>query len=187
MSKKEIANLACKLLAIYTIVNGLTGGLSGLASVAAILANSQGRNGPSPTEVILMSFGPYLMFIVIGIFLWSFSHRISDFIGNEKHSAKVGSSNKKAVKEVEAIAFSVLGLFFVGSALPKAVSPIISLLTLNSFTAPGLNPQILPTIGKLLEVIVHLAFGMWLLLGTHGLVNAMKKLRKAGVQQDPDS
>ena len=188
MSKKDVANLACKLLALYTIVNGLTGGLSGLATVSAILADNRGRIGPSPLKVVLMSCGPFLIYIFVGIGLWYLSDRISNFIANEIHLGKNESLSKKTVEEVQTIAFSVLGLFFIGGALSKAVSPIISLLMVDSSNVPIINSQVqYANIGKLLEVVIQLAFGLWLLLGTQGLVYVLKRVRKAGVQQDRDS
>ncbi len=173
MSKKEVTNLACKLLAIYTIIFGLTGGLSNLAFAI-------GQGSASLREVVITSLGPFVMFVV-GMGLWFLSGKLSDYIGNEKQSGKFETSNKKTVEEIQTIAFSVLGLFFIGAALPKAVTPIMLFLAPNM--GPGLNWQ---AFGQLLQVVVQLAFGLWLLLGAQGLVNFLKKVRRAGVQQNHD-
>ncbi len=125
---------------------------------------------------------------VVGMGLWVFSDKISDYIGNKKQSGKFETSNKTTVEEIQTIAFSVLGLFFIGAALPKAVTPIILFLAPNSNMGTGLNWRVqYDAIGQLLQVVVQLAFGMWLLLGTQGLVHLLKKVRRAGVQQAHDT
>lgn len=177
MSKREIAVLACKILSIYTIIKAIT--------VLFYFAQSFGfffRGQQEAFRFALWLIGgllPFVLLIIFGILLWYLSDQlaarmISDTVTSE--------SNPKIVStHIQAIAFSVIGLFVLAEALPRLTRIIIalSIRPLNMQNQQLIHADKIAQIGAL---FVQLAIGFWLLLGSRRLVNILKTVREAGVR-----
>ena len=70
MSKREVGSLACKLLGIYMIMQGL----NVLANVVAVHATTPGQFAAQNPMTLVF---PFLFLIVFGILLWLLSDKLS--------------------------------------------------------------------------------------------------------------
>lgn len=169
MNKHDIAKLACKLLGLYTVVNSIGGTLSFLASLPIL---KQLDN----TNTLSNMWPSYLQFVVwamVGLILWFQADSFANAMGfnNEIHD----ESQPVSASEIQTIAFSIIGLVFLASSLPKVASLLGNLYKLQqNFSGPLLM------IDKIAGVVVEFVVGLTLLLSSNGLVGLLKTLRYSG-------
>lgn len=112
MDKKQIASLGCKFLAIYSIIQSIV--LLG----SALQISAFAKDDPSFGVVLLLfTFFPFLIMAALGISLLVFSNRFAQMMvpANSGLITETGLSSK----EVQSIAFSVVGLVMLALAIPK--------------------------------------------------------------------
>jgi hypothetical protein len=161
VTKQEVASLACKILGLYGIINGLAGGIFDEISIIQL-----GSNRTLQRIEVLTFLAPFL----VGIVLWCFSETIANKMVFS--SEKINKNNSLTAMEIQVIAFSILGLFFIGNALPKTVSTVYILFAIEGFRidAPSYTQQ-------LIEVGLQLVIGLGLLLGTQRLILINKAIK----------
>jgi hypothetical protein len=160
VTKQEVASLACKILALYSMINGLAGGIFDEISIIQL-----GSNRTLQRIEVLTFLAPFL----VGIVLWFFSETIATkMLSNEK----INKNNSPTAMEIQVIAFSILGLFFIGNALPKTVSTGYLLFTMEGFRidTPSYTQQ-------LIEVGLQLVIGLGLFLGAQRLILINKAIK----------
>ncbi|MDQ7096851.1 hypothetical protein REC12_24975 [Desulfosporosinus sp. PR] len=184
MEKKEIVELSCKVLAIYTIFNGFS-------KEVVYLFNSIILPFFIPTHIfpgyqyqpkILVEFASscqYLILLLLGVVLWLLSKKIANRIGIEKYSEDM----KISVGDIRNVAFSILGLFFIGSSLPQIVNPIVQFFSEKTLLG-GPNWA---SIEQLLQIVTQLAFGLFLLFYAQGLVRFLRNPEDPEVNHEKDS
>lgn len=172
MSKQEIASLSCKILGLYMLIQS-----------ASVLANSL------IAELVSSSLGlslgtaifPFIVLMIFGILLWVGSDRISVVMVGENSLPREEKSSPITPDDIQRVAFSVLGLFFIGRSLPQLPSVFTSFLRLHQI---ALNPQLLSTLA---QPIIQFLVGLGIFFGSSGLVNLLSSLRKAGVKEKDDT
>lgn len=163
----KIAQLSCKILGLYTIINSI-------ASLSTIVFIPQG----TPPGILRMIF-PSIVQVIVGLFLWLFADTLACLmIPTDYKNEPVSRPNETTGQK---IAFSVLGLYFVGTSLPKLVSAILTVLTTPSQVQIA-QPSI--TYRLLVESIIQLLVGLIIFLGSNGLVGLLNTLRNAGLPKD---
>lgn len=167
MNKHEIAKLACKLLGLYTFINAIGAVLSFVANLPLLM---QGNNAALS---LLYSTIPFLVWAFFGLILWFKADSFARAMVSD--SVEAQESGQLSATEVQAIAFSVIGLVFLASSLPKAASLLGSLYQ----TKQNIN-MINPRIDNVAGVIVQFLVGLGLFLGSNGLVGLLKSLRYSG-------
>jgi len=120
VSNHEVASLACKILGIYIIIQGINVLSSVLLYVST--ATSDQMVHESCINIVFS-----LVYILFGVLLWFFSDKLSAIMVTEGNHSKEDAGIE--VSEIQRVAFSVLGLYFIGSSLPRLVS------TINEFHA----------------------------------------------------
>jgi hypothetical protein len=171
MSKQEIASLACKILGIYIIIQGINV-LSSVLYVSIATPNLMANE-----SLINIIFS--LMYIFIGVLLWLLSDKLSAIMVTGENHYNEGSGIQ--VGDIQRVAFSVLGLFFLGNSLPKLVSTLT-----NEYFMSG-SPY--STTRLMLEAggtVVQLIVGLGIFLGSQGLVNFLNTIRTAGLKREDD-
>lgn len=166
MTLNNVAKLSCKVLGLYILINGITG----VSSIVYI---------PQGTPNILRMIFPSIVQIILGIVLWLLTESITNLmITNDNEVEPVSNS---LAGNGQRVAFSVLGLFFTATSLPKLVSSIIIIL----ITPPQVQLSQPSTIYRtLIEAIVQLIVGLIILLGSSGLVGLLNTFRNAGLSKD---
>ena len=170
MSKREIASLACKILGIYIIIQGIN-----IFSSIILLVSTTPSDEMVPGIFINIIFS--LVYILFGVLLWFFSDRLSAImvLGGNHSKEDLGIE----VSDIQRVAFSVLGLYFIGSSLPNLVFILTSSMRElpNSFT--GL---LLGSVGVITKFII----GLGIFLGSQGLVNFLNNMRTVGLKREDD-
>jgi len=169
---REIGNIACKILGIFFIVQGT----NTLASIISFKASTPGLNGYQSLLNICFA----LIYIFCGILLWFLSDKISVIMNTGKRNA----DNKSVIEigDIQRVAFSVLGLYFIGSSLPKLVSSLINMYFLTN--APNSTTIFMLGLGGILTQFI---IGLGIFLGSQGLANFLKAMRSAGIKRENDS
>ncbi|KUO64511.1 MAG: hypothetical protein APF84_10485 [Gracilibacter sp. BRH_c7a] len=177
MSKREIASLACKLISIFLILQGINI-MANLLSYYISVPNLTGMMEPEQLSNMIF---PYIFLLIFGVLLWVFSDKLAMImIKGESDSVRSENLTIKAI-EVERILFSVLGLFFMGNSLPDIVSALINMYWLGEL--PNFSRTLLPNaIGDISQFIL----GLGIFLGSHGLVGLLKTVRNLGMKSRPD-
>ncbi|KLU61327.1 hypothetical protein CEB3_c22670 [Peptococcaceae bacterium CEB3] len=174
MSKEEIAALACKILGVYLVVQGINVMLN--VSAMYWFAPQQG-----PGNNVLLMISPFLFLIVFGVLLWL----LSDNLGATmvKGEPKFREDSAITANSIQRVAFSVLGLLLLGNSLPKLVSDLV-----NLYLVKGLPNSAARLFGPLgfTGVIVQFVIGLGIFLGSQGLVNLLKIVRGAGLAKDKE-
>ncbi|ODA41337.1 hypothetical protein [Desulfosporosinus sp. BG] len=170
MNKQEIASLACKILGIYIIIQGI----NVLSSVLFVSIATPKLVAQENLVNIIFS----LVYILFGVLLWIFSDKLSGIMVSRGTTSK--ESAGLAVGDVQRVAFSVLGLYYIGSSLPRLVSTLMSSMrglpdSFTGFTLRG-------SMGTITEFTV----GLGIFLGSQGLVNFLNSIRIAGLKREDD-
>jgi hypothetical protein len=167
MSKREIAGLACKTLGLYIIVQGIYVIANAISSYFVYQFES---------GMLVSAVFPFVFLVVFGICVWTFSEKLSFLMVNGEADSEDRSSI--TANELQRIAFSVLGLFFIGTSLPKLIS---HLSTMNEMMDAIPNP-----LTGVFGDITQLVIGLWIFLGSRSLVNLLVHLRHAGLRKEED-
>ena len=169
VSNREVASLACKILGIYIIIQGINVLSSVLLYVSTATSDQMAHES-------FINFIFSLVYILFGVLLWFFSYKLSAIMVTEGNHSKEGAGIE--VSDIQRVAFSVLGLYFIGSSLPRLVSTLTSSMRglPNSFTGFIL----LGSVGIITEVII----GLGIFLGSQGLVNFLNNMRTVGLKKD---
>ncbi|MDD4049132.1 MAG: hypothetical protein PHI90_10055 [Clostridia bacterium] len=169
MTKHDIASLSCKLLGIYFIVNSLA---YCIATINTIISWIQGNEF---SLFVLTYIGPTLIYLIFGLLLWFYGSIIAKNITktmeltSEEHT-------KSTAYDIQAIGFSLIGLYLLGSAIPKLSSYVVAIVLV-----PNTN---FSTISRGIETVVQVVIGLGLLLGSKGLLCLVKTLRYSGGKKE---
>lgn len=167
MSKLEITRIACKILGVYLIIQGLNVFANVISSY--ILMQDQ-----STVMLFVSVVFPFSFLIIFGISIWVFSGKLSSLIVKGEVYSKEESGLK--ANDLQRVAFSILGLLFIGTSLPELVSNLMNLITMDEIYSASI--RLLPGI---LGNIVQLIIGLVIFFGARGLVNLLENLRHAGL------
>ena len=172
MNGREIGNIACKILGIFFIIQGT----NTLASIISFIASTPGLNGYES----LLNTCFALIYIICGVLLWFLSDKISVIMNTGKRNA----DNKSVIEigDIQRVSFSVLGLYFMGSSLPKLVTSLINMYFLTN--APNSTTRLILGLGG---ILIQFIIGLGIFLGSQGLVNFLKAMRSAGIKRENDS
>ena len=174
MQLRNLAFVLCRLLALVValfMVLPLTG-----ASVAVGLMETLfiGYYGQGTKFAALVGF--MLLFLVPSLFLWFKADWISKLIAPFDSTSTVAPD----VETLQQAVFSFFGLYLVLAGL-KDLWDLLFLLFWNA----RINPDLLASFQTgppVARIAFSLAIGMFLLLGSRGLVGLMRYLKHAGVK-----
>ena len=172
MNKRELASLACKILGIYLIIQGIN-----------IFVNITFFAVTTPSDEVVTGIYLNLIFslvyILFGVLLWIFSDKLSAIM--VRGETQLPEDSGLGARDIQRVAFSVLGLYFMGSSLPNLVTVVTSLIREQ---AMHMTQILFGSVGMLARLII----GLGIFLGSEGLVNFLAGLRRAGVKrEDTDS
>lgn len=170
MNREQIVGLAVRLFAIFLVVYTLRYAMS-LVSFATL----DPPDYVSSAFIVLFGLAP----ILIAILLWRFPLTIASILIPQ---IKAGTK-PVALGEVEAqvIAFSILGLWVLVSAIPDIFYWVTYVYRIKSVGFGQVRTELTPqNIAGIVSTIAQFILGVWLLLGSRGLVGMVQKLRHAG-------
>ena len=185
MTKREIAVLACRILALVAALYLLQASSSLLNLLSVVIGPIVNPSLPSPSPSlttpsllsIILALSPLALLLIFALFLWT----QADFL-----SAKmVGEDDENRVtlptdQNAQALAFSVVGAYLMTQALPQAARMMTKFLVVSN-AAPlvhrdwtGLEAP------DFTFVAAQLALGFWLIFGARGFIALLHHLRRVG-------
>lgn len=165
MGGRELAGLACKVLGLFLVMQGVN-----LLSNAVYLYISVPVMETDILPAVLYQLG----YLVSGVLLWVLAGQVAALMVRGRQDGDGGEAVSAA--ELQRLAFSVLGLYFAGNALPKLVRVVTNIYAADRWM-PG-TPAVY--VRDLAGVITELLIGIGCFFGARGLVNLLRFLRQAG-------
>lgn len=112
MDKTQIASLGCKFLGIYSLLQSIPL----LGNVLQVLAFVK-EEASFGVGLFLSALLPFLLMAVLGFALLIFSKKFAQKMVSE--DIEKGAASSLSSKEIQSIAFSVVGLVLIVLAIPK--------------------------------------------------------------------
>lgn len=168
MQKEQIVGIAVRLFAVFLAIYVLRYS----SGVISYIAKSTDYVIGLPFLAVIVLF-PLLAALLLWLFPLSVASRlIPDIKAKEPPKALSGS-------EAELIAFSVLGLWVLASAVPDVFNWVTFVYLMKSSGAgrAELSPD---NIGNIVATVIELVIGFWLLFGSRGVIVVVKRMRHAG-------
>ncbi len=181
MTKREIASLACKILAVYALlqlpqyVQGIYFLLSGIFAGELWGDNIHRMHGSFWN--LSTVFVPTVLYLVAGILLWRRSDALAGRMVSDEQTE--GDQYRLPGREFMAIAFSIVGLVVLVHAIPR-IAHILSYLA--SQPPPGFESRwTASTIAEMVALGVQVILGAVLFMGGRALSQLVMKIRTAGL------
>lgn len=189
MTQREIARLACKVLAVYFVLHSLTLMQQAVAQLSrAFAAISQGDAWGWPAFWYQL---PVVLFPVVQVFVaiwlwkraglvaaWMSSHDLQDD-QDEPEGARIPAD----LDGIHAVVLSSLGIWVMLMVLPDVISMMLSFVVdLIASPKQALEYAGRGVSSKIWIWVPQVALGIWLIFGSSGIVRMRKKFRPAGLQ-----
>ena len=172
MTKREVASLALKLSGIYAFIVSVSSFRTMMFMIASIGDHpGQGLN----STLLAAGYGiPLLLLLFLGWYLISASERLSRLIFPQ--DAAEDKISALSSEDAQTIAFSVVGLLLLTKAVPGLFRVILWISDIYSRNLPLAFSK-----GRLVQeavvVVVRLALGLYLFLGSKGLSELWHKMQ----------
>ncbi len=164
MNKREIAVLACKVLGVSAIIAAFQLPVFGLMN---ILNKSDGGIWLPIISILTITLP-----LGAGVFLWA---RAEVLAAQMVRGEETGSEKPILIgDDIQAMAFSVVGLFFFVQGFPRFLSEIVHYAT-QGWPSSGFYARLFS--GSFLQLVLAIA----LFFGGRGLVEIWKRIRGGGV------
>lgn len=163
MNIRDVANMACKILGLYIIIQAIN-----------VLFNFLYLSITISFQDNILNLSVAIVYISFGILLWYFSDKLSAIMVKTNTYDK--ESPRLDINSIQRVAFSVLGLFFIGNSLPKLVG-----LLCNIYLSTIEHSRSSILILKSGSIIAEFIVGLVIFLGSKGLVSVLNKIRNAGL------
>lgn len=168
MPKEQIVGIAVRLFAIFLALYTLR-----YASTLLPYAAVPPPNNISFTFIAVLALFPILAAVLLWFFPLVVAAKLIPNIKTKAQSAPIGAGG------VEVVAFSVMGLWVLTTAIPDIFYWVTFVYRVKSagIGSTELSPE---NIGNIVASIVELVIGFWLLFGSNGLLGILRNARHAG-------
>jgi len=160
MTKREIAILSFKILSIYAFIKVIDNVYYTLGSITS--TEDHGAN-------LVLIIAPQLLLVLCGILLWYIAPRLATSVFK---SSSIENEPNASLSDIQTVAFSVVGIFLLAISIPELVSIIV---VYNTMWVAG-SKEIL--IKGIIVLSIKIILGLWLLLGSRGLVKFIRSTRR---------
>ena len=165
MTKREIAILSFKVLSIYAFIQAID---KSYYILYYFIYKNQ-LDVASKLNLIMTSV-PALLSAICGILLWYTAPLLAASIFK---SIAPDDGSQASLVNLQMAAFSVVGLFILATGLPDLVNVVVVMLTTTSIQG-GTRSMI----HNIVVLVLKIALGLWLLLGSHGLVKFIRSTQR---------
>jgi len=165
MTKKEIATLSFKVMSVYAIIQAT-------AQVPSTLyfMSTNDLSGIGMLTFVSVALEP-LSWILCGLVLWFAAPLLASLIFKSTVSESVSDTS---IKDIQITAFSLAGLYLLASILPELLKSLTMHYAMNAYSVRGESPLT----GTIIISVLQIILGLWLLLGSRGLVNFIRSTRR---------
>ena len=171
MRKSEFSLILIRLLGIYFIVQSIAS-LSNFGWIFTINEMNNSAEYASWLTNIITIFGPSIVYLICGSLLLIFSKRIGLKITSDSSEEIPVVDN---LKELQAILFSVAGIWVVVSTIGKFVHSVITMISLSS--APYPDKYIRDSWFDLAANGLQIFVGIFLIIQAPTISKSLTKLR----------
>jgi hypothetical protein len=177
---KKICVIFLRIFAIYLFARAIQSLLLSLPGI--VIGFSQAQSSPLQVWNFISIISSYIFSILIGLLLWIFSENISAFITEEKDSDKAVFNFD--IKNIQITVFSAVGLIFIVIGFSKLISNVLSYIHITNLYKILANTDVFSSSRHIIEYKYSLisdgimaVLGIWLLLGSKGIINLIRKSR----------
>jgi len=165
MTSNDIAKLCFKLLAVYFVMQ-----LFYQAENIGKYFLYSNQIDEYATARYIVAILPSILFFIFGLILWF----IAPYLANSIFKPSPAEKKKRVpVENFHSVAFSVAGLFLFATSIFQIVEYIV--YDIKMANATGNN-----SLSHLIIIaIIKMVLGVWLILGSKGIVNGILALRRA--------
>ena len=166
MNTRDIAKLACRILALYFIITVLTSLPWTLSNLIGIVRENV------DLMFFFVTLASLLANLAVGVILWWQTERVASWL---VPTSRELSSEGLSLAVLQRLAFSVVGIVFVSAGLAGLAQYSASGFSATNSNAFGVG---------LVRSGVELVIGLWLLFGAGGLVNLLGRLEQNRIPQN---
>ena len=165
MKNREIAILSFKVLSIYAFIAAID--KSHYFLYYLVYGNQ--LDIPDKFNIVLTSIPPLLL-ALCGAILWFAAPLLATSIFKPTVPE---DGSQASLANIQMVAFSVVGLFILATGLPDLVNVVAVMLTSASIQGGARS-----MIHNIVVLVLKIALGLWLLLGSHGLVRFIRSTQR---------
>ena len=169
MTKREIASLVLKLIGVYMVVQfiGYFPAMFGSFGMVILQTKEAASFQMAFSAGLLILSG--LLYLAGCVSLIVYSDKIAVKMVSEDKTLESCAAISKS--DVLSIAFCCIGLLVLTRCIPQVIHLIIRYMTIKGINGGAQNYF---NIGSLVSVIVQFIIGLWLFLGSKGIVFWLK-------------
>ncbi len=184
MTQREIANLCCRVLAVYALLQAF-GRITYLASLLWPLFQTRTTTTEAVFGALIGASEP-ILWLMAGGFLWRWSGLIAAWmVGTDLHDHRDEPDNQRRTASAEAvhlIAFSTVGLWVLVDAVPRMLSFLVhfAYVRFHGQVTGAANGGM--WLESFIDDALRLALGMYLLFGASGLLRIVRGTKNFGLE-----
>ena len=184
MTKREIAVLACRIVALVALINVIQASAFLLPLLYEAFNPEKFAAGmgspigyfPLPTLLALVYLSPVVLLLLLAGFLWMQADYVAaKLVGDSDENVVTTGVNESA----QALAFSILGAYVLTLALPRLSQLLVNAWNVGSQNAT-LHRDWTGFAPNLVFAATEIVLGLYLLLGARGLVTLLSDIRNVG-------
>jgi hypothetical protein len=177
MNYKILTKMSIRLIALYYFMTYMVFGVSAIMSLFEIA-----RKSDEQADIgVISATVPMIIMVVVSILLWTFAEKIANCLIGEVED--VGMVPKIDYDKVQYIGFCIAGILVIAKAIPDLFSGTYQLVAIAKMQINNGNRLYSSYLVKVIGAGIQSLLGFWLVLGTKGIINMIKKLRTAGVNE----
>jgi hypothetical protein len=179
MTKRDVAELACRILALYYLVTNLHWFVS-IPFLSAGLREAQRGGSFAETGTVLLGAALGILF-VLGVvwFLWTRSGWIAEkIVPNEANDSRWPHFR---VADLQVVAFSMIGLMTLIDGVryfSRSAGLYLSYLYDSNHPAAYVSLRDWLLMEQTLPSLLSIVLGLWLILGSRGVVRLIRRLQR---------
>ena len=176
MTKREIAALACRILALLGFINSFHLAVRPLALLAQYIGSLNAMyTGPLSIWIIVAGASPWATLLLFSAFLWTRADAIAAQLAPADETLAVTQFDAP----VQRFAVWLLGVYALLDGLPRAAQ--VAFRFLGFSWRQSVQERDWPVSGPdLLAVAVEVGLGVWLVFGSASFVMLFGFLQRAG-------
>jgi Zn-dependent protease with chaperone function len=164
MTSNDIAKLSFKLLAVYFVMQLFTQS----ENIGRYLLYSNQWQEYVKANYLAAIF-PSILFFIFGLILWF----VAPHLANSVFKPEPAKKSRVPLENFHSVAFSIAGLFLFATSLSAIVEYIVYDIKMANTTGSH------PFSHVIITAIIKIVLGVWLILGSKGIVNGIRSLRRA--------
>jgi hypothetical protein len=180
MSKREVAELACRILALYYLVVNLHSFVTLPITLGMGVWNAIQFGGWDATGIGILFIGLGTGCIIALVwFLWTRAWWIAEKL--VPHDANYSRWPRVRAQDMQVVAFSMVGLFTLVNSfqsLARSFGMYVGVLNSDEYGERRITFLEWLTLEGALGSLIGCILGLWLVLGSRGLVRLIRRLRR---------